>query len=93
MATKVDALQSDISENVKNAQAKQAAAQKEYETVMNELVSSKYVKYATGLKHGGLLETLSQVDEPECQDWSHDKISKRLEEYASKVEGNLKKIT
>jgi hypothetical protein len=93
MVAKVEALQSDIVDNVTNAQTKRAAGQKEYEAVMNELVTAKYAKYATGLNVGGLLETVSQVDEPDCKEWSHDKIRTRLDQYASQVEGNLKKIT
>ncbi len=93
LSGKVGALQADIEANISGTQAKLANCQKDYNQAMETLSAAKYDKYAKGLTYGGVLEVASQVDSPDCKEWSHDKIAKALHEYAQKVENNMKKLT
>ena len=89
MAETVTALQADLEANIKSAQALKVSAQQSYNAMMEQLVESKYTKYADGLRYGGLLETLKQVENTDCKDWSHEKIVEKLESYAHQIENNF----
>ncbi len=89
VADAMTVLQADIEANIKSASALKVTVQQGYNTMMEQLVETKYVKYADGLRYGGLLETLKQVESPDCKDWSHKTIVVKLDEYANQIENNF----
>jgi hypothetical protein len=89
---KADALQTDIEANIASAQTKFVNYQKSYNKAMEDLSEAKYKKYANGLIYGGILQVTSQVDSPDCKEWSHEEIAKALQKYANQVENNMKEL-
>lgn len=88
----INGLQTDIETNIKTAQGNLATTQKTYNTTVEQLVASKYTEFADSLKLVGLFSTLRQVNEPDCEDWSHQKIVDKLKDYVKRIEDNFEAI-
>jgi hypothetical protein len=88
----VNALQTDLETNIKTTQGNLLGAQKTYNATVEKLVESKYVQFADSLRLAGLFSTLRQVNEPDCKEWSHDTIVKKLDAYVKQIEDNFDDI-
>lgn len=89
LAEEVGKMQTDVTDNITNAQKHQMGLQTEYEQALRDLSKSKYEKYDKTLLYEAVLDTTSQVYDLDCKGWDHAQIKSRLKELANKVECNF----
>jgi hypothetical protein len=82
-------LHNEVTAGITLGKTKRDAARQKLEKNMEELVESKYGKYAGKLGYAAILDTASQVEEQDCKGWSHEELADYLNDMGRKVEENF----